>query len=74
MYRESKDERVTPCISHRNANTNTTAFKLYRDGSVNLFYRVDGNFGYAVSGGIDRSVLLQLSHDVYAQLTAAPRG
>jgi anti-sigma factor RsiW len=74
MYRESKDERVTPCISHRKANTNTTAFKLYQDGSVNVFYRVDGNFGYAVSGGIDRSVLLQLSHDVYAQLTAAPRG
>jgi anti-sigma factor RsiW len=74
MYRDSKDERVTLCISHRKANTNTTAFKLYQDGSVNVFYWVDGNFGYAVSGGIDRSVLLQLSHDVYAQLTAAPPG
>ena len=74
MYRDSKDERVTLCISHRKANTKTTAFKLYQDGSVNVFYWVDGNFGYAVSGGIDRSVLLQLSHDVYAQLTAAPPG
>jgi hypothetical protein len=27
-----------------------------------------------VSGGIDRKVLLQLSHDVYAQLTAAKGG
>jgi anti-sigma factor RsiW len=74
MYRDSKDERVTLCISHRKANTNTTAFKLYQDGSVNVFYWVDGDFGYAVSGGIDRSALLQLSHDVYAQLTAAAPG
>lgn len=74
MYRDSKDERVTLCISHRKANTNTTAFKLYQDGSVNVFYWVDGDFGYAVSGGIDRSVLLQLSHDVYAQLTTATPG
>jgi hypothetical protein len=27
-----------------------------------------------VSGGIDRKVLLQLSHDVYSQLTGAAPG
>jgi anti-sigma factor RsiW len=41
---------------------------------VNVFYWVDGDYGYAVSGGIDRKVLLQLSHDVYAQLTAVKGG
>ena len=61
---------MTLCISHRKVNSNTTAFKLYQDGPVNVFYWVDGDYGYAVSGGIDRKVLLQLSHDVYAQLTA----
>jgi anti-sigma factor RsiW len=70
MYRGPGDERVTLCISHRKVNSNTTAFKLYQDGPVNVFYWVDGDYGYAVSGGIDRNVLLQLSHDVYAQLTA----
>jgi hypothetical protein len=35
-----------------------------------VFYWIDGDFGYAVSGGIDRKALLELSHDVYAQLTA----
>lgn len=70
MYRNAKGERVTLCISHRKENSNTTAFRLYRDGPVNVFYWVDGDFGYAVSGGIDRQVLLGLSHDVYAQLTA----
>ncbi|MGE8367541.1 anti-sigma factor family protein [Cupriavidus sp.] len=69
MYRDAKGERITLYISHRKVTTNRTAFKLYRDGSVNVFYWMDGDFGYAVSGGIDRKILLQLSHDVYAQLT-----
>jgi anti-sigma factor RsiW len=70
MYSGPGGERMTLCISHRKVNSNTTAFKLYQDGPVNVFYWVDGDFGYAVSGGIDRKVLFQLSHDVYAQLTA----
>ncbi|NML30025.1 anti-sigma factor family protein [Paraburkholderia antibiotica] len=72
MYRGPNGERVTLCISHRRENANTTAFRLYQAGPVNVFYWVDGDFGYAVSGGIDRKQLLQLAHDVYAQLTAAP--
>ena len=75
LYRGPSGERVTLCISRRKVSANTTAFKLYEDGPVNVFYWVDGDFGYAVSGGIDRKQLLQLSHDVYSQLTgAAPPG
>ncbi|SAK49715.1 transmembrane transcriptional regulator (anti-sigma factor) [Caballeronia pedi] len=74
MYRDAKGERVTLCISHRKTSTNTTAFKLYRDGPVNVFYWIDGDFGYAVSGGIDRKVMLELAHDVYAQLTPSTPG
>jgi anti-sigma factor RsiW len=74
MYRGAKGERVTLCISHRKSGTNTTAFKLYQDGPVNVFYWIDGDFGYAVSGGIDRKVMLELAHDVYAQLTPSTPG
>ena len=74
MYRSAKGERVTLYIAHRKIDSNTTAFKLYQDGPVNVFYWVDGNFGYAISGGIDRAVLLDLSHDVYEQVTKATRG
>jgi anti-sigma factor RsiW len=70
MYHDAKGERITLCISHRKVNSDMTAFKLYQDGPVNVFYWIDGDFGYAVSGGIDRKVLLELSHDVYSQLTA----
>jgi anti-sigma factor RsiW len=69
MYHDAKGERITLCISHRKISSDTTAFKLYQDGSVNVFYWIDGDFGYAVSGAIDRKVLLELSHDVYSQLT-----
>jgi anti-sigma factor RsiW len=74
MYHNAQGERVTLCISHRKASSNTTAFKLYQEGPVNVFYWVDGDFGYAVSGGIDRKVMLQIAHDVYAQLTANTPG
>ncbi|WP_321797764.1 anti-sigma factor [Caballeronia sp. J97] len=74
MYRDAKGERVTLCISHRKTNTNATAFKLYQDGPVNVFYWIDGDFGYAISGGIDRKVMLELAHDVYAQLTPSTPG
>lgn len=70
MYHNAQGERLTLAISHRRVSSNTTAFKLYQDGPVNVFYWVDGDFGYAVSGGMDRNVLLQVSHDVYSQLTA----
>ncbi|WP_296661979.1 anti-sigma factor [Paraburkholderia sp.] len=70
MYHNAQGERITLCISHRKVSSNTTAFKLYQDGPVNVFYWVDGDFGYALSGGIDRDVLLRVSHDVYAQLNA----
>ncbi|QBR03421.1 anti-sigma factor family protein [Paraburkholderia pallida] len=70
MYHNALGERVTLNISHRKIASNITAFKLYQDGSVNVFYWVDGSFGYAISGGIDRKALLDLSHAVYEQLTA----
>jgi anti-sigma factor RsiW len=74
MYHNAKGERVTLVISHRNASANTTAFRLYQEGPVNVFYWVDGNYGYAVSGGIDRTVMLELAHDVYSQLTGSAAG
>jgi anti-sigma factor RsiW len=68
MYHDAKGERITLCISRREKVANTTAFRLYEDGPVKVFYWIDGDFGYAVSGGIDRKVLLELAHDVYTQV------
>ncbi|WP_244831776.1 anti-sigma factor [Caballeronia sp. TF1N1] len=70
MYHDANGERITLNVSHRKVSRDVTAFKLYQDGSVNVFYWVDGDFGYAVSGAIARPQLLAVSHDVYEQLTA----
>lgn len=71
MYHNALGERITLNISHRKLSSDVTAFKLYQSGPVNVFYWVDGRFGYAVSGGMDRHALLDLSHEVYEQLTAS---
>lgn len=71
MYHDKQGERITLCISHRKAPSGLTAFRLYRDGPVNVFYWIDGDFGYAVSGGISSAKLLALAHDIYAQLEPA---
>ena len=49
-----------------------TAFRFAREGTVNVFYWVDGPFGYALSSDADRSVLARVSAEVYQQL-GAPR-
>ncbi|CAH2807644.1 MAG: Transmembrane regulator protein PrtR [uncultured Caballeronia sp.] len=75
MYHDAKGEHITLCISHRKISSDTTAFKLYHDGSVSVFYWIDGDFGYAMSGAIDRKVLLDLSHELTAMGSAkAPSG
>ncbi|TDV34481.1 anti-sigma factor RsiW [Paraburkholderia caballeronis] len=72
MYRDRGGMRVTLCISHRKAPSDVTAFQLYKDGPVNVFYWIDGDFGYSVSGGIDSAKLLAIAESVYTQL--APGG
>jgi anti-sigma factor RsiW len=71
MYRDANGERMSLSVSRRKESTNATAFKLFRDGPVNVFYWVDGDFGYAVSSGIDREALLNLAHDIQEQLVVA---
>jgi anti-sigma factor RsiW len=58
-----------PMLGAKNADT---AFRFAREGAVNVFYWVDGPFGYALSSDADRSVLAQVSAEVYRQL-GAPR-
>lgn len=45
-----------------------TAFRFAREGNVNVFYWVDGPFGYAISADSDRSVLAAVSDEIHRQL------
>jgi anti-sigma factor RsiW len=45
-----------------------TAFRYAREGQVGVFYWVDGPFGYALSGELDRPQLLRVAEQVYRAL------
>ena len=50
------------------AKNTDTAFRFAQEGAVNVFYWVDGAFGYALSADADRAVLARVSAEVYQQL------
>ncbi|HEY8709146.1 MAG TPA: anti-sigma factor, partial [Burkholderiaceae bacterium] len=50
-----------------------TAFRFAREGSINVFYWVEGRFGYAISADADRATLARVSEEVYRQLGSPPR-
>lgn len=50
-----------------------TAFRFARAGNLNVFYWIEGPFGYAISADADRAALARVSREVYRQRTVAPR-
>ncbi len=71
MYHDGAGQRLTLYVTRevpKLAGQPETAFHFGQDGPVNVFYWVDKNFGYALSGGSDRPELLRVAHEVYRQL------
>ena len=81
MYRDESGHRLTLYVSNEIGESATsasaaagsnqvadTAFRFAREGQINVFYWVDGRFGYAISADADRSVLARVSGEVYRQL------
>jgi len=74
MYHDATGQRMTLYVTRelpRIAGQPKTAFRFGQDGPVNVFYWVDKNFGYAISGGADRQALLQVSQEVHRQMAAS---
>lgn len=68
MYQNAAGARLTLYVSTENAANRDTGFRYAREGQVNVFYWIDGRFGYALSGDIDRGALDQVAEQVYRQL------
>ena len=84
MYRDEQGSKLTLYVSNDVADVGSaagpgaasktgaknadTTFRFAKEGAVNVFYWVDGPFGYALSSDADRSVLAQVSAAVYQQL------
>lgn len=68
MYHDGNGERLTLYVTREAAPTGDTAFRFAQEGPVNVFYWVDGKFGYAISAGADKANLHRIAQEVYRQL------
>ncbi len=55
MYHDVSGQRLTLYVSTENTSNRDTAFRFAQEGPVNVFYWIDGKFGYALSAGISRT-------------------
>lgn len=69
MYENETGERVTIMV-RRDTDNKTTSFRSTSLGKVETFYWVDGDFGYAVTGEIPRSLLQSIATESYRQFEA----
>jgi anti-sigma factor RsiW len=67
MYHDHTGQRLTLYVSTDNAANHDTAFRFAQEGPVNVFYWIDGKFGYALSAGIDKGELARIATAVYDQ-------
>lgn len=67
LYVSSEIGELSPTASTRGSPAET-AFRFVREGRLNVFYWVEGRFGYAISAETDRAVLADVSGEVYRQL------
>lgn len=67
MYENAKGKRLSLLVRREAANKDT-AFRFSQEGDTRVFYWIDGPFGYALAGDIDREELSRLSRVVYQQL------
>jgi len=69
MYENKKANRVSLYIRHHQWDQESVLFKYVRKDDVSMFYWIDGEIGYALSGDIDKAELLSLSHVIHESLT-----
>jgi anti-sigma factor RsiW len=67
MYENAKGKRVS-LLFRREPENKDTAFRFAQEGDTRVFYWIDGPYGCALAGDIERDELLRLSRIVYQQL------
>ena len=80
MYHDNSGAKLTLYVSNEvgsatgvKGKTNSeTAFRFAQEGKVNVFYWVNGPFGYAISADAEKAELARVSGEVYRQLAVVP--
>ena len=68
MYQDSAGKRLTLYVSKPNRADQPAAFRYAQEGPVAVFYWIDRECGYALSGELDRATLTRVATAVYRQL------
>jgi anti-sigma factor RsiW len=68
MYQDAHGNRLTLYVRNALTGNRETAFRYAQEGKVGVFYWVDGTFGYALSGEIEKPQLLRVAENVYREL------
>lgn len=68
MYQDTGGKRLTLYMSRPNRSESVTAFRYAQEGPVAVFYWIDRDCGYAISGELDRPTLTRVATAVYKQL------
>ena len=72
MYQDANGQRLTLYVSAEIKANQDTAFRYTQEGQVNVFYWVDGKWGYAISANTPKSALSLVATSVYDQLERKP--
>ena len=68
MFQDGNGRRLTLYVRRGARDSSETAFRFAQERGVGVFYWLDGKFGYALSGEIDKAALLRVAEAVYQQL------
>jgi anti-sigma factor RsiW len=71
MYENAAKQRISLLVRKDGEPSRETAFRYAVEDGVGVFYWIDDNCGYALSGRLDRAQLLVLARVVYGQLATA---
>jgi anti-sigma factor RsiW len=70
MYENADKQRISLLVRKDGENSHETGFRYALEDGVGVFYWIDDNCGYALSGNLDRTQLLSIAHLVYGRLAA----
>ena len=68
MYQDAAGQRLTLYVSTEQQKNRDTGFRFAHEGPVNVFYWIDGKFGYALSASIGKQPLSNIASLVYEGL------
>lgn len=68
MFQDGSGQRLTLYVRNGAGDNKETAFRYTQERGISVFYWVDGKFGYAISGEINKDDLLRVAQVIYRQL------